>query len=220
MDTVILRILCLISIFLFVLLFKRPYKKLESILSVFLFFSLIGELVTQFYDGFNLVIYAFLSFLQVITVAYLLYNESKKIQLPATISFISLCAFIFMYFTNFSTYELLRIGLKSNESLPISLHQFFDLSTLYNLSIILLIFTWLISVAQRDDLELSLVYQKYFIVFSFLLHYGGSFFMIAFGRLLLPSYEDWFAMWALIFTPLLTFFYITLGIGIIWKPTH
>lgn len=186
-------------------------------ISLFIFFTLISELFTIFYSGYNLHIYTTICFCQIGIFCFLVSREINKYNL-ANISLIICFVFTaFIYLTNYSSQNFYPHGLEPDLEHLINVHQFFDFTTITFVFYILLCFQWLINLVKEDQKSHEYA-DKYIYIFSFILYGGGSFFMVAFGRWLIDDVFKWLQLWEAIFIPLWFVFYLLLFIGLIWKP--
>lgn len=217
-----IRILFLIIILALIILFRNVKTDiLNHILCSFIALSLLGEIQPYIYQGYNLLLFSIMCLSQLILIGYLVYYEISKSQLPVIIVILCLLLFGFFYLTEFSSYNLFHCGIATEQyDYPILLHQFFDLYSVVNLALIVLMFLWLFHIVNSDQYTLQDTRKRYFIIFGFLIYAGGSFFVVAFGRIILPTFEQWESLWTMIFKPIWFIFYSLLFIGLLWKPTH
>lgn len=217
MDSNITRFILVALVIAVAFFLKKVEKGISLYIVTYLLFSLIGEGITLFYDGYNLVLYSVLPTIQVGIIASLVYSETKRLKLIAGL-FLGLVSILIIFISSdISSHMLLKNHLPESSTHLIHLHQFFDYSAIICAGQITLAFIWLINIVQRTNLKPNQVHKRYLYILALIVFYGGTFFMLAFGRLLLPSFEAWYSLWSMIFYPILFMFYSILFTGLLWK---
>lgn len=191
----------------------------EWFIYAYLCLSLCAEIATLLNPNNNLFMLSVLGVIQTILVAFMISVDCRsKNVLWALIP--SLLLFFLYLFSDFSIASLLNYRDEYEGLKPISVQEFFDLFTIFNLTLVILLFYWLnysIEFYQKNHL----IYRKKLIyIFAFLLFYTGTFFTLAFGRFLLPNLDQWFQVWRMIYFPIYFIFYTTISINLLWKPRH
>jgi hypothetical protein len=219
MDSNQIRLVVLILVITVPLCLKRTGKKLENYLYIYLLFALLGEVVTIVYNGYNLLIYSCLTGLEVVVISLLVHHETSGSNIPKLVAVIFSIAFSAALYSDFCLINLINSTELTEETHIISFKQYIDLSTIASLGYLTLAFTWLIHLVQRNDLLPYENNKRYIFILAFIMFYGGTFFMLAFGRYLLPEFEDWDLLWSAIVHPILLLFYLIIFIGLLWKRT-
>jgi|AntRauTorckE5430_2_1112549.scaffolds.fasta_scaffold05971_3 hypothetical protein len=213
------RILLLLIIIILPLYFNKYRRNgIIKFISSFLILTLVAQILPIFYTGYNLLFLSIVDIAQLAILSLAIYYETSKLKIPLIVITGGISFFLFLYSSSWSSYSFINEGIAPFGNHPIGLHQFFDLLSLVNIGYITLMFHWLIHIVNLDKYDRDDLRQRYFFIFGFLIYAGGSFFMVAFGRIIIPSLEEWFSLWEGIFHPIWIIFYSLLFIGLLWKP--
>jgi len=218
LDNDFFRVACLVVILIAPLFFKKlRTDTLNKFIFLFIGVSLLGESAPLIFKGYNLLYLSVLGLIQLIIISCLIYYETSKKTIPLVVSIGGILFFLLLYFTDWSSNVYFLGGINSSSGYPILLHQFFDLYSVINLGLIVLVFTWLYHIVYREEIRILEIRRRYIFIFSFLIYAGGTFFMVAFGRIILPSFKEWYPLWSAIFYPIWLVFYLLLFFGILWR---
>lgn len=213
------RVTYLVAIAILPLCFKRVRKdRISKFIILFIGFSILGEATPLFYPGYNLLHLSMLATCQLGVVSTAIYYETSKLRVPLVVTIGGVLFFTYLYISSWSSYSFITAGIAPFGNYPIGLHQFFDLQSVINIGLIVLMFHWLTHLVNLEHYKIEELRKRYFFIFGFLIYAGGTFFMVAFGRIIIPSLEEWFSLWSIIFYPIWIIFYLLLFTGIIWKP--
>lgn len=211
-----------LAIILFVCLFLKSWRndRTDNFILAFTVISVLGELAPLFVPGYNLIHLSVLAVCHLGLVAILINYETSNLKMPLTLLVGGILFFVFLYISDWSSYSLISEGISPSGEYPIGVHQFFDLLSVVNLSLIVLMFVWLVHLVRLVDYQVYDLKKKYLFILAFLIYAGGSFFMVAFSRFIIPSLEEWFSLWNLIYIPIWFVFNTLLFAGLIWRPTR
>ena len=212
-----IRLSCLVVMILIGLWSYQKKKQLNCLILAYLGASFLGEIVPFFVPRNNIVIYSVLQVLDMSILTYLVFTETRQKWLTSIVFLFACGALLFFYATDLSSYELLYQGFEPSYNLLLTVHQYFDFTSIHHLALIVLMLSWLIYVAKGDTLDLKSAYKKYLVIFSFLLYFGGTFFVLAFGRILTTDGAAFHALLEVTLHPLGFLLYILLFISIQWK---
>lgn len=211
------RIALLVIPTVFVLI-RRKYTKLDRFVILYILLAIGTELFTLIHEGYNLVQYSLFSFLEVLFISLIVFQDVRKKTVIVIPAIVSISTLIFFFNSPYSSLDLLKLPNSFPLRSPIDTHQFFDLCSINNLIAIVLTFVWLIKILNVEYNSGENI-KRLIYVFSFLGYYCGSFFTIAFGRYIIGDISLWFEFWNKIYLPLYILFYLTLNIGLLWKTT-
>ncbi|MFT5724665.1 MAG: hypothetical protein ACI9JN_001784 [Bacteroidia bacterium] len=206
------------TIFAFIRFRKRLVTP-DIFIIVFILSAIAAEIFTLFYEGYNLVQYSLFTAFEVLIITLLVYNETRKKSLFWIAGIPTIVFFLFFYITEYSSVDLLNLESNFPKRSPIDTHQFFDFCSITNLIFIILSFIWLYDLVTSSKPRNGGNTKRFIFLFAFLGYYCGGFFTIAFGRYIIGDITIWFEYWNKIYLPLYLLFYLTLNIGLLWKPT-
>lgn len=213
------RVLYLVAIVILPVCFKRVRKdRISKFIIIFIGLSVLGEVSPLFYTGYNLLYLSILAICQLGVVSTAIYYETSKLKVPLVVTIGGVLFFTCLYISSWSSYSFITAGIAPFGNYPIGLHQFFDLQSVINICLIVLMFHWLTHLVNLEHYKIKELRKRYFFIFGFLIYAGGTFFMVAFGRIIIPSLEEWFSLWKGIFLPIWIVFFALLFTGLIWKP--
>jgi hypothetical protein len=201
---------------------SRPKLRIDWLFVVFIAASIISEISSYLATNYglsNLDVYSidigFNSFL----LTYILNLDIRKPVLLFTIAILIALESLLQVVFNFSAIGIISGSLYVENEIMRRTIMFFELGTFSNLLITLLIFYWVWWIVNSSNLEPRLVQKRYFYAFSHLIFYGGAFFIMSLPRMIMPSNNEWSAIWGKVFIPIYVVFYIGILIGILWKTT-
>lgn len=218
MDSNHLRLIVLILVIAIPLFLNRRKDSLENYIFIYLFFALFGEFLTVVYSGYNLLLYAIISASELGTLSLLVSKESRSSKLSIYVFTAFILTFIAALASDFCLVNIVDAAAQGSPYI-ISLQQYFDLSMMSSIGHLVLVFSWLLNMVQDENLTTYQINKRYVFILAFVTLYGGTFFMLAVGRFLLPLFEEWDLLWSAIVHPILLVFYFTLFIGLLWKKT-
>lgn len=211
----------IIGLPLFIYVFKKNKLALDAPVFVFVVNILFSELfITLYPRAYNLVVFSILSITESIILGWLIYKETKKNGLVLLTVLPTTFAFIFAFFTDYSSSQLFGFLDKFRYVKPINANQFFDLCAIHNLSFIIVLFAWLYATLNGKIPHPQLNKKRFVYIFVFLAYFASSFFSIAFGRYLTTDLNAWYTMWGMVYLPLYLLFYTTLNITLFWNPAR
>ena len=217
LDNDLFRATIISIIVIVVLLFGNLKPKSNKLVLLILVLHLLGEMITLFVSGYNLIHYSLLSVTQITLLGWIVVIETKKtLPVVSTIGFVYLL-YTFFLFSNYSSSQLFDWSFSIEGEYPIDVNQYYDISTLINLCSLILVFVWLHAIVNSDSTNISQIRSTFIFIFSFLLLYGGTFFILAFGRVLLDDYESWSVLWNSIFLPIDAIVNVAICIGLLWE---
>ena len=200
-----------------VFLFGNLKTTSNKLVYAILVLVLLGEMVTTFVSGYNLLYYSTLSVIQITLLGSIVVVETKR-PIPAY-SAIGLVYLIYAFFifSNYSSSHIFDWSFTVEGDFPIDINQYYDINTLINLCSLILVFIWLNFKVNSNFTDFSQIRSTFIFIFSFLLLYGGTFFILAFGRLLLDDHESWLNLWYTIFAPINAIVNVSICIGLLWR---
>lgn len=211
-----LRLIVLILVITIPFVTRQKSSTLKKLIVCYLLFALSGEIITLLYSGYNLLLYSIIVFFELSILTLIVRKDTGKSNLPFGILSAFTIAFIVAFFTNHSLIDIIQSNVASDSHI-ISLNQYFDLSTLSAIGHLVLVFFWLVNLIKSENLLNNHLYPRYLYILAFVILYGGTFFMLAIGRFLLPVFEEWDKLWTMIVHPTLLVFYITILIAQLWN---
>jgi hypothetical protein len=222
MDAIDYARLVFLVVILFISLVIKQNRQsgISKLILTFIGIAVLSELLPLFTSDYNLIHLSVISVCQLGLIATALYYETSKFKVPLAILAGGTLFFVFLLISDWSSYSLITEGIQPVGEYPIGIHQFFDLLSVVNLGLIVLMFLWLLHLVKMTNYDPIDLNKKYIFIFAFLIYAGGSFFMVAFSRFIIPSLEEWFSLWSLIYIPIWFIFYLLLFAGLIWRPTR
>lgn len=178
-----------------------------------------SEVFTLFHHGYNLVHYSIFTILDVIIISALIAKETEIKSIIPVNTVVTIIIFLFFIITDFSSINWLPITNTFPHRSPLDSQQFFDFCALASLILIITIFIWLFHVVSTNKNLQGGLTKRFIFITGMLAFYCGGFFTVAFGRYIVGDISIWFEYWNKIYLPLYLLFYLTLNIGLLWKPT-
>lgn len=204
------------TIFIF---FRKKKLKVELYVIGIILLTILSEIFTLLHSGYNLVEYSLFMVAHTIIMSLLVFEETKKKIILFIGIGLSALALIFFLLTPYSSIDVFHITTNFPLRSPIDTHQYFDLSSFLSLLNIIMVYTWLATLLSSTNQYPGGLTKRYIFIFGFLFYFCGGFFTVAFGRYIVGDISIWFEYWNKIYLPLYLLFYLTLNIGLLWKPT-
>lgn len=209
-------IVLLVVIFAFV----RKLNGIDIYLAAYLFNAVLADIATLIWPHNNLVPLTILGFIQLHIVISMIVQDTKYNRLHL-IGVPIIALFLFYLNSNFYFFQSVVPLHPRWKDLVLNVQQFFDMFSVINFIIIVLLLYWLHHLVSDEKIDFLKDRPSTLIVwFVFTTYYAGSFFVVAFGRLLLPSQQDWVELWETIYIPIHIFFLTVTSIKLLWKKPN
>ena len=149
----------------------RAKDKIDKYFILYILGSLLGDGFTLFDGGYNLVIYSSIATFQLAVVSRLVYMETENKKGVSSVFILLILLFVFLYFTNHSSENVLSGLAPVDAKYPITLNQFFDFSAALCIGQIILAFIWLLHLVQRQEAEQVGIHKRYIYILALIVFY-------------------------------------------------
>ncbi|MBR9859255.1 hypothetical protein GYB22_00590 [bacterium] len=210
----------LLALILFIGIAKKAKPKIDQLILVLVSIVFITEIFGLWvFPKFNVNIYRSFMIVEMIILSIIFYKDTfvktPYILAIGTISAESLT----QIFSDYSILSVLTDSLEVEDWRISESIQFFDLASLNGFIITVLTFHWIWNLVNKSEHNPRLRNKKLIYAFSFLIFFGGSFFTIAFSRLLLAETFQWQQIWYNVYIPIYFLYYTGILIGLLWKTS-
>ncbi|PCJ67420.1 MAG: hypothetical protein COA58_03615 [Bacteroidetes bacterium] len=212
------------SLFL-VVFFKKDKTTLDWYIAFYLGLSAFGEFYSLMgRDDWNIlpntiVGFAINQIVQMYVVSNLVRRDTNLMQRIPNSFILLVSLFGLLCLTPLSSERFIDADMAPTIRSWFTYHQYLDFTSIASLIILVNMFYWLYKILKDSTKTSEEVTRRYIVILGFLIFYGGTIFILAFGRLLLEDYSIWMKLMSSVYRPIYLFSYLIITIAVRWRLT-